>query len=258
MEWVFSLVPEKRPVLDSPILIEGLPGIGNAGKIAVDFLVEKMKAKKLYNIFSYYMPHSVFVNEEDLVELPKMEVYYKKSQKGRDMLFLVGDTQPVDEPSCYSFCRKMLSIASEHGCREIMTLGGIGLKEMPEEPNIYVTGTSKEIVRKYSTKDTINELYGTVGPIVGVSGVLVALSRLKGQEGVAVLGETLAHPMFVGVKTSKAMLSYMSKVIGFRVSLKELDKEIEHLEKELKAVDELGEMQRSNHERKQLDSNYIG
>ena len=258
MEWVFSLVPERRPVLDNPILIEGLPGIGNTGKIAVDFLVEKLKAKKLYNIFSYYLPHSVFVNEENLVELPKIELYYKKSQKGRDILFLVGDTQPVDEPSCYAFCRKVLSIASEYGCKEIITLGGIGLKELNDDPRLYITGTSREIIKKYSTKNVITDLYGIVGPIVGVTGILVALSRLKGLEGVTILGETLAHPMFVGIKTSKTMLSYLSEVIGFRVSLKELDSEIEHLEKELKAVGELDEIQKNSHENKNSFSSYIG
>lgn len=258
MEWIFSQVPEKRPLLDNPVLIEGLPGIGNTGKIAVDFLVEKLKAVKLYNIFSYYLPHSVFVNEENLVELPKIEMYYKKSKKGRDMLFLCGDTQPVDEPSCYSFCRKILSIISEYGCKEIVTLGGIGLKELPENPQLFITGTSRKIINKYYVKGLRTDLYGTVGPIVGVSGVLVALARLKGQEGVTILGETLAHPMFVGIKTSKAMLSYLSEIIGIKVNLKELDSEIDALEKELRAVDELEEIQKTSYESKKIDSSYIG
>ncbi len=258
MEWIFSQVPEKRPVLENPILIEGLPGIGNTGKIAVDFMVEKLNAKKLYNIFSYYLPHSVFVNHDNLVELPKIEIYYKKSRNGRDLLFLSGDTQPVDEPSCYSFCRRVLSTISEYGCKELITLGGIGLKELPNNPQLYITGTSKEIIKKYSTKDTKTELYGVVGPIVGVSGVLVALARLKGQEGITILGETLAHPMFVGIKTSKAMLSYLSSMLGFKINLKSLDLEIEELEKELKAVDELEEIQKTSYESRKVDSNYIG
>ena len=37
--------------IKNPILIAGLPGIGNVGKIAVDFLIEEMKAKKIYNSF---------------------------------------------------------------------------------------------------------------------------------------------------------------------------------------------------------------
>ena len=258
MEWIFSQVPERRPVLENPVLIEGLPGIGNTGKIAVDFLIEKLKAKKLYNIFSYYLPHSVFVNEENLVELPKIEMYYKKSRTGRDLLFLSGDTQPVDEPSCYSFCRQVLSVISEYSCKELITLGGIGLKELPDKPQLFITGTSKEIIKRYSLKGVRTDLYGIVGPIVGVSGVLVALARLKGQDGITILGETLAHPMFVGIKTSKVMLSYLSEILGVKVNLKELDSEIEALEKELRAVDELEEIQKTSYESRKIDSSYIG
>lgn len=243
MEWVFSLVPDKRPVLDNPLLIEGLPGIGNVGKIAADFMVEQLGARKLYNIFSYYLPHSVFVNENNLVELPKIEIYYKKSRNGRDLLFLVGDTQPVDEPSCYSFCRRTLSVASEFGCQEVLTLGGIGLKELPSKPKLYLTGTDATIIKKYKTSAVLTDLYGIIGPIVGVSGVLVALAKLKGKRGLALLGETLGHPMFVGVHTSKVMLSYISSMLGITLKLKTLDVEIAALEKELRPIDELDELQ---------------
>ena len=57
----------KTPKLNMPIFIEGLPGIGNVGKIAVDFLIDELKAKKLYEITSYAFPHSVFLNEDNLL-----------------------------------------------------------------------------------------------------------------------------------------------------------------------------------------------
>ena len=177
---------------------------------------------------------------------------------GRDIRFHAGDTRPVDEPSCYSFCRRVLTTISEYGCKEIITLGGIGLKELPNEPQLFITGTSKEVVKKYSFDNVRTDLYGIVGPIVGVSGVLVALAKLKGSEGITLLGETLAHPMFLGVKTSKIMLAYLSKILSIKVNLKELDYEIDALEKELKAVDELEEIQKTAHDSKKIDSNYIG
>ena len=68
----------KTPKLNNPLLIEGLPGIGNVGKVAVDFLIDELKAKKLYDITSYTFPHSVFVNEDNLVELPIVEIFYKQ------------------------------------------------------------------------------------------------------------------------------------------------------------------------------------
>ena len=68
----------KAPKLSNPILIEGLPGIGNVGKVAIDFLIDEIKAVKLYEITSYTFPHSVFVNEDNLVELPVIEIFYKQ------------------------------------------------------------------------------------------------------------------------------------------------------------------------------------
>jgi hypothetical protein len=66
MTWKITKTVKKIPKLKNPILIEGLPGIGNVGKVAVDFIIDELKAKKLYDIFSYTFPHSVFVNEKSL------------------------------------------------------------------------------------------------------------------------------------------------------------------------------------------------
>src|SRR3989344_4827127 len=105
--WQVIKETTETPKLRNPILIEGLPGIGNVGKIAIDFMIEELKAKKLYSLFSYTFPHSVFVNDDDLVELPSIEIYYKKFNGNgagkRDLLILTGDVQPVDEVSSYEF-----------------------------------------------------------------------------------------------------------------------------------------------------------
>lgn len=61
--WKFTL-NKKVPKLSNVILIEGLPGIGNVGKIAIDFIVNELKAKSFADISSYDMPNSVFVNEK--------------------------------------------------------------------------------------------------------------------------------------------------------------------------------------------------
>ncbi|MEK6949886.1 MAG: PAC2 family protein, partial [Nanoarchaeota archaeon] len=127
----------KKPHLKNPILIEGLPGIGNVGKVAVDFLIDELKAKKLYEITSYTFPHSVFVNEDNLVELPMIDVYYRKfNGKKNDLILLGGDVQPTDEVSSYEFSEKVLNIAEQFKSMEIITLGGIGLAEIPKKPKV--------------------------------------------------------------------------------------------------------------------------
>ena len=36
----------EKPKLKDPVFIEGLPGVGNVGRIAAGYLVEELKAKK--------------------------------------------------------------------------------------------------------------------------------------------------------------------------------------------------------------------
>jgi len=42
----------EEPELENPILVSGLPGIGNVGKITADYFIEKLKMKKMADIFS--------------------------------------------------------------------------------------------------------------------------------------------------------------------------------------------------------------
>mgnify|MGYP001571831445 CR=1 FL=1 len=236
----------KTPKLNKPVFIEGLPGIGNVGKIAVDFLIDELKAKKLYEITSYTFPHSVFVNEDNLVELPVVEVFYKQFSGKRDILLLGGDVQPVDEISSYEFSDKVLELAQKLSCKEVITLGGVGLAEIPKKPKVYCTGNSKKIIESYKNELVSNSLYGVVGPIVGVSGLLVGLASRKDMEAISFLAETYGHPMYLGIKGAKEILKVLNKKLSLSLDISKLDREIKDIESEvLKKTEQLANVTKS-------------
>lgn len=76
------------------ILVEGLPGIGNVGKVAADFIVDTLKAEKIINFESYSLPHYVFVNEDNLVELPSINIYKKNIKRFNFIHSCGGYTTP--------------------------------------------------------------------------------------------------------------------------------------------------------------------
>jgi len=59
MDFVSIKKIKKMPKLTNPILIEGLPGIGNVGKLAVEHLIDTIKAKKFAEIYSKDFPPQV-------------------------------------------------------------------------------------------------------------------------------------------------------------------------------------------------------
>jgi len=247
MVWKIDVFGEK-PDFTNKILITGLPGIGNVGKIVADFLLDELKAQKICEFSSYYMPHSVFITEDNMVELPKIELYVKDN-----FVILSGDSQPIDEIGCYTFCEALLDFVK--GIMQIITLGGIGLSSIPKKPIVYCTGNNKEIIKKYSGMGVKTEIYGVVGPIVGVSGVLVGLAKKRNISAVSLLAETLGHPMYLGLKGAMEILKVLDKKFELKLNLENLNKEIKEMESKMKIAEELDKITRKTKDR---DVSYIG
>jgi hypothetical protein len=252
----------KLPKLRNPILIEGLPGIGNVGKIALDFVIDEIKAKKVAEFQSHQFPHSVFVNEENLVELPAIEVFAKQFKNGkRDLLLLAGDTQPLDEQSCYQFSDTVLDMAQQFNCSEIITLGGIALKNAPPNPQIFLTGNHKETIKAYLRGTRASDkLYGLIGPIVGVSGVLLGLAAKRNIKAVSLLAETYGHPMYLGIAGARELLKILNTKLNLKMNMKQLERELEDIEHDLAQKPESapGLTHRSLAKLRKKDTSYIG
>ncbi len=262
--WELTQETKTLPKLDRPLFIEGLPGIGNVGKIAVDFLVDEFKAVKLYSFFCTKFPHSVFVNDQNLVEMPKIELYYKKfnGEGTRDLLLLTGDIQPIDEESCFTFCEEILTIAKQFNCSEVITTGGIGMQHVPDKPRVYCTSNDAALLKEYAQPGLGVEktIFGVVGPIIGVSGVLIGLGRKRGVKGVALLAETFGHPMYLGIKGAQEMLRVLEGKYHLGISLQKMGKEIIRLEQELmKKTKEWAQVaEQAGAKARQKEAGYIG
>lgn len=241
----------------NPILLEGLPGIGNVGKIAADFMVDKLKAKKIYEIKSENFPHCVFVNEKNIIELPKIELYHKKIGS-QDIILVVGDVQPVDERSCYEFCNNLLDLLKDKKLKEIITLGGVGLNEIPKKPKLYCTGTDIKTIKKYKDTHVNSKIYGSVGPIMGVSGLLLGVAKEKKVPGIALLAETFGHPAYIGIQGAREILKHLNKKLKLNLNLKELDLEIKEFEDELKFRNETFNLLKTKKKLRKDYMSYIG
>jgi len=254
MTWQINTVSKTK--IKNPVLIEGLPGIGNVGKIATDFMIDQLKAKKLMEITSYNFPHCVFINEDNLVELPAIEVYYK-NYKNHTLLLLAGDIQPLDEPSCYEFCDQILNMLEDQkGKKEIITLGGIALDKNPKKPKVYCTGNEHKIQKKYANRMLNNNLYGITGPIVGVSGLLVGLAGKRKIPAISLLAETYGHPNFLGIKSAKEILKILNTKLKLKLKLSELDEEVANLESDTGDKNRIKKLKEMSQQGR--DINYIG
>lgn len=254
----FFIDTKKKPELEDAILIEGLPGIGNVAKIAVDFIIDRLDAEKYGTIYSDCFPKSVFIEDDSLVSLPKVEIYYKKRGGARDLVFLIGDVQPQKTEDSYALIFKILEIAKELGVKENITLGGIG-KRKPTPNKVHGAASSERMINKFKEhKILFDGNDGIINLIVGAAGLLIGLGKREGIDGISLLSETSAKPRHNGVESSRALLNVLKEYLDLEFSLDELEDQIDNkIEKKTgKRKKDLKKMLKKYSEKKDLS--YIG
>lgn len=243
MDYVNVRYIEKKPKLKNPILIEGLPGIGNVGKLAVEHLIETIKATKFAELHCKDFPPQVFINTDGTVELVNNEFYYWKAKKKnqRDVILLTGDYQGLSSQGQYELVEKILDIVESLGVKEIYTLGGYGLGHEIEEPKVLCATSDKSLVKVMKKYGAVFKKNEPGGGIVGASGLLLGLGKIRGLQGACFMGETPGY--LVDPKSAKAVLKILMQITNIEVSLTALEKkakEIENIAHQLKEIEGLG------------------
>lgn len=229
----------------NPVLIEGLPGLGMVGKIAAEYLTKQLKAEKFAELYSPYFPYYVVVNKGGDVRLLRGEFYFWKNEAGEgDLILLTGDSQAQTIEGQYEVAGCILDFAEEHNVKTIVTMGGYR-KEAKETPRVVAVSTSRELLNKSSQAGAIPSSAGN--PIVGTAGLLLGLASLRNIDALCLLGETRGY--LPDPKAAKSILDVLQKMLGIKVDLSGLDKEIEKSKEIVKRMEKIEE-QRESYARK--------
>ncbi|MCW4017487.1 MAG: PAC2 family protein [Candidatus Bathyarchaeota archaeon] len=212
---------------NNSILIEGLPGLGLVGKIALRYLIKQFKAKKFAYLYSPHFPYFVLVNSKGNIRLLRGAFYFVKNPEGsNDLILFTGDSQSQTIEGQYEISEKMVSFAKKHDVGTIVTIGGYRM-ETEGKPKVIVAGTNQQILDKaLSAGATVSE---TGSPIVGTAGLILGLARFKKIDAACLLGETrgyLPDPL-----SARSVIEVINNMFNLNIDLAGIDKEIEEADK---------------------------
>ncbi len=238
---VTEITYSEKPKLNNPILVEGLPGVGNIGRVAVGYLVEELKAKKFATMSSQWFFPFVMLQDNYLIHLPNNEFYYYKAKsKGeRDLIFLVGDCQSLTPQGHYEVSAKIIELIEAFGCKDIITIGGLATGDLEAQPRVVGAVTSKEVLAKLKGLPIDFNAGEKVGYIVGAAGLLLGLGKEKGMSGVCLLGETSGFPIVTDPKSAEFVLSVIIKMLGLKINMGKLEQRVKEMENFIKKVESL-------------------
>jgi hypothetical protein len=226
--------------LRNPILIEGLPGIGHVGKLVADHLVKELRAERIVDIYSYYFPPQVMVEEDGTIRMPKNEIYaHKSNTELPDLMILVGDFQSISSEGHFELVNAYIDIAKKFGVKRIYTLGGYGVGRLVEEPYVLGAANSSKLVEELKAYGVRFERGEPGGGIIGASGLLLGVSQLEGIEAACLMGATSGY--MVDPKSAKAVLDVLMKMLNLKVSIEALEERAKEMEKLIAQIKEVQE-----------------
>lgn len=188
--------------------MQGLPGFGNVGRIAVHLLIKFCSAKPFAELYSPSFPDYVSVNSKGICRLPRYEFYAAPMEKN-DFIIMTGDTQPSydDVVAHYVICNEILEFVAKQGCKFVITIGGVPVPE--EKTQVYIAATSPTLALEFMEKGAV--IYSK-GKIMGATGLMLGLAKEKGMEGLCILGAT------TGFRTDRqaafSVFKFLMKALG--------------------------------------------
>ncbi|MCL4349949.1 MAG: proteasome assembly chaperone family protein [Candidatus Thermoplasmatota archaeon] len=214
---------------NKPILICGLPGIGNIGRLAADYIIDKFNMEKVCDIYSTYLPAQVFVSSESVVSLPKNSLYFKKLSKTRSILIFTGDFQGTTTEGQYEISETVLKLATSMGVKEVFTLGGYGVGKILESPRIIGAVSDLKMKKKLEAKGIIFSENEPGGGIIGSAGLILGMAgEFFGMDAACLMGETPGF--FTDPKGSIELIKALSKIIKFSIKLEDLEERARSIE----------------------------
>ncbi len=245
----------EQPDLVDPVFVEGLPGVGNVGKLAADHLIEALGAKKFAEVHSRYFPPQVLVQPDGTIRLVSNEIYYWKAQNSeqRDVVILIGDYQGLTADGQYVLVDAILDVIEPLGVKTLYTLGGYGTGKMHDKPRVLGAATDKDLVKDMKKRGVVFRKNEPGGGIVGASGLLLGLGKMRGMRGVCLMGETSGY--LVDPKSARSVLEVLSDILRVKVDLSDLESRAEQMDK---LAQQLKDLEHAAETPSDEDLRYIG
>jgi len=227
---LMRFVEHDAPPVRDVVLVEGLPGVGNVGKLAAQHLVDTLDATLWCDIFSHDFPPQVTIQEDGTVRLVRNQLWTVPAKGGAPALVvLTGDYQPLSSKGQFALVEGVLDRLAVLGCTRMYTLGGFGMGATIEDPGVLGAATDVATVTALEAHGVRFQEDEPGGGIIGASGLFLGLGMERGLHGACLMGETSGY--MVDPAASRAVLDVLSKVLGRAIDTADLEDKAAEIDK---------------------------
>ncbi len=210
-----------KEIGDSPVIIEGLPGVGLVGGIAANFMIDRMEMELVGFVESRLLP-PVALLRNGITQRP-FRIY---ASNGVAVLY---SEVPIAPALVFDLSKKIVELASSVGARQVVTLAGI--PSPMKEPAVYGVATSREMIDflKEGEVEILKE-----GVISGMPGQLLLDCANAGLPALCLLAQTPG--MNPDPRGAAELIKVLNRLHGFNIDVEPLIQEAEAIEAKLEEL----------------------
>jgi len=238
-----ELILHEKP--KRPVIIEGFPGIGFVGTIAVEYMINHLKTKSIGHIFDDKLPPIAMLHGDETRRL--LEIFYSPKE---NIVFVhaIAGVKGIE----WEVSDAILELAKTLNAKEIISLEGVVSPLEDGLSRIFVKSNYPKAEKEFR-KMGIEKLES--GAVTGVTGALM----LKAEH---VNSTFLFAETSVGMPDSRSaaeLIKYLDVYLGLKIDPAPLRKQAEEFENKLKDMVKLSmKAQSGSKDAKPEDLSYLG
>ncbi len=205
--------------------IEGFPGAGLVGPMAISFMINKLGLEYIGYIKGDAFPPLISIHED--MPLPPSRFYYSKKHR---VVALFAESGLLSEKSIYEISGKLYDFIKTNKLSQIISISGVPV-ESPEDGSVFaVVSTSRamEGVDKAGLKK-VGE-----GVAAGISALLLMYASFDGIDDVNLL--VPVNPQLIDPRYAELAIESINKLLGLDMDVSELEKSATEVEQRIKDI----------------------
>jgi proteasome assembly chaperone (PAC2) family protein len=211
--------------LRKPICIQGMPGVAMCGKAALDYILEELKPKKMYEFYFYDLLPHVKVDEKGYMTALRTYAYLWKGRT-RDFILVTGDGQPTNGDGINTFSLFLVEKLKSLGVKALVSLAASPVAMINMNPKVFAAATTKSLMNFFVSHGAHMLTEGT---IFGMNGVTPCLTdRLYRIPGCILLAEA-CQALPSDPSASKALIDLLNTSFKLGIDSSKLSSAMEKL-----------------------------
>ncbi|ASI14115.1 ATP-grasp superfamily enzyme [Candidatus Mancarchaeum acidiphilum] len=221
---------DKKADFQGYSFIEGFPGIGLVGPMAINYMIDKLDMDYCGYLDSDKFPPLIAIH--DSIPMPPIRIYCSKKYK---LVTIFAEFQiPMD--LIYELSAKLNEFIKENKISRIFSVNGMPYKDDSQDatalkdPNVAFGMVSKKNLiselKKYNISP-VNE-----GVATGISAMMMTKALNDNIDDITLL--IPVNPNLIDPKYAESAIKYINQLVGLDINTDELEKESKEVEAKIK------------------------